>query len=128
MIISLYAHAMSVRESSTTLRQIYEVELSHEAISDITDAVLEEPRTWQTRGAEAMYPVVFLDAIAVKVRDNHSRSEPALVAEYGELGSSGSRSVHEPVSIDPYTSSVETWIMVLMSASSAACSRCRTHW
>ncbi|SPL98638.1 Mobile element protein [[Actinomadura] parvosata subsp. kistnae] len=68
MIISLYAHGMSVRDIQHHLRQIYEVELSHEAISNITDAVLEEVRAWQARPLEAVYPVVFLDAIVVKVR------------------------------------------------------------
>ncbi|WP_433381647.1 IS256 family transposase [Streptosporangium sp. CA-115845] len=81
MIISLYAHGMSVRDIQHHLRQIYEVELSHEAISNITDAVLEEVRTWQARPLEAVYPVVFLDAIVVKVRDNHTvQAKPAYLA------------------------------------------------
>ncbi|PZG03461.1 IS256 family transposase [Nonomuraea aridisoli] len=81
MIISLYAHGMSVRDIQHHLRQIYEVELSHEAISNITDAVLEEVRTWQARPLETVYPVVFLDAIVVKVRDNHSvQAKPAYLA------------------------------------------------
>ncbi|WP_438672088.1 IS256 family transposase [Spongiactinospora gelatinilytica] len=81
MIISLYAHGMSVRDIQHHLRQIYEVELSHEAISNITDAVLEEVRAWQARPLEAVYPVVFLDAIVVKVRDNHVvQSKPAYLA------------------------------------------------
>ncbi len=81
LIISLYAHGMSVRDIQHHLRQIYDTDLSHEAISNITDAVLEEVRTWQARPLEAVYPVVFLDAIVVKVRDNHSvQAKPAYLA------------------------------------------------
>jgi len=81
MIISLYAHGMSVRDIQHHLRQIYDTDLSHEAISNITDAVLEEARAWQNRPLDAVYPVVFLDAIVVKVRDNHSvQAKPAYLA------------------------------------------------
>ena len=81
MIISLYAHGMSVRDIGHHLRQIYDTELSHEAISNITDAVLDEVRAWQSRPLETVYPVVFLDAIVVKVRDNHSvQAKPAYLA------------------------------------------------
>ncbi|MFI6744532.1 IS256 family transposase [Nonomuraea sp. NPDC050451] len=81
MIISLYAHGMSVRDIQHHLRQIYDTELSHEAISNITDAVLEEARAWQSRPLDPIYPVVFLDAIVVKVRDNHTvQAKPAYLA------------------------------------------------
>ncbi|MGP3921537.1 IS256 family transposase [Nonomuraea sp. 10N515B] len=81
MIISLYAHGMSVRDIQHHLRQIYDTELSHEAISNITDAVLEEARAWQSRPLDPIYPVVFLDAIVVKVRDNHAvQAKPAYLA------------------------------------------------
>ncbi|WP_404828576.1 IS256 family transposase [Spongiactinospora rosea] len=81
MIISLYAHGMSVRDIQHHLRQVYDTELSHEAISNITDAVLEEVRAWQARPLEAVYPVLFLDAIVVKVRDNHVvQAKPAYLA------------------------------------------------
>ncbi|WP_421917242.1 IS256 family transposase [Nonomuraea polychroma] len=81
MIISLYAHGMSVRDIQHHLRQIYDTELSHEAISNITDAVLSEARAWQSRPLEAVYPVVFLDAIVVKVRDNNTvQAKPAYLA------------------------------------------------
>jgi putative transposase len=81
MIISLYAHGMSVRDIQHHLRQIYDTELSHEAISNITDAVLEEARAWQNRPLDPIYPVVFLDAIVVKVRDNNTvQAKPAYLA------------------------------------------------
>src|SRR5437879_4072593 len=71
MIISLYAHGMSVRDILHHLRQVYGTELSAETVSRITDAVLEEVRAWQSRPLDPVYAVVFLDAIMVKVRDNH---------------------------------------------------------
>ena len=81
MIISLYAHGMTVRDILHHLRQVYGTELSHEQVSRITDAVLEEVRGWQNRPLDPVYAVVFLDAIMVKVRDNHVvHSKPAYLA------------------------------------------------
>jgi transposase-like protein len=81
MIISLYAHGMSVRDILHHLKQVYGTELSAETVSRITDAVLEEVRTWQHRPLDPVYAVVFLDAIMVKVRDNHVvTSKPAYLA------------------------------------------------
>ncbi|MCA2229323.1 IS256 family transposase [Nonomuraea sp. NEAU-L178] len=81
MVISLYAHGMSVRDIQDHLLQIYDTELSHEQVSRITDQVLEEVKAWQTRPLDPWYPVVFLDAIVVKVRDNHTvQAKPAYVA------------------------------------------------
>jgi putative transposase len=71
MIISLYAHGMSVRDILHHLDQVYGTQLSHETVSRITDQVLEEVRAWQSRPLDPVYPVVFVDAIVVKVRDNH---------------------------------------------------------
>ena len=81
MIISLYAHGMSVRDILHHLKQVYGTELSHEQVSRITDQVLEEVKAWQNRPLDAVYAVVFLDAIMVKVRDNHVvTSKPAYLA------------------------------------------------
>src|SRR6202167_1663265 len=81
MVISLYAHGMSVRDIVHHLKQVYGTDLSAESVSRITDAVLEEVRAWQDRPLEAVYPVVFLDAIVVKVRDNHVvQNKPAYIA------------------------------------------------
>jgi putative transposase len=81
MVISLYAHGMSVRDITHHLEQVYGTQLSAETISRITDQVLEEVRAWQTRPLEAAYGVVFLDAIVVKVRDNHVvQNKPAYTA------------------------------------------------
>ena len=70
MIISLYAHGMSVRDILHHLEQVYGTQLSHETVSRITDQVLEEVRAWQSRPLDPVYAVVFLDAIMVKVRDS----------------------------------------------------------
>jgi putative transposase len=81
MIISLYAHGMSVRDIVHHLAQVYGTSLSAESVSRITDAVLEEVRAWQDRPLDPVYAVVFLDALAVKVRDNHVvQSKPAYIA------------------------------------------------
>jgi transposase-like protein len=81
MIISLYAHGMSVRDIICHLRQVYGTELSAEQVSRITDAVLEEVKAWQSRALDPVYAVVFLDAIVVKVRDNQVvQNKPAYVA------------------------------------------------
>src|SRR5580693_9007634 len=61
MIISLYAHGMSVRDILHHLEQVYGTQLSAETVSRITDAVLEEVRAWQARPLDPVYAVVFLD-------------------------------------------------------------------
>jgi putative transposase len=68
-IISLYARGLTVREVQAHLREIYGVEVSPDLISTVTDAVLDELREWQNRPLDRVYPVIFLDAIVCKVRD-----------------------------------------------------------
>ncbi|SMY05381.1 Transposase (or an inactivated derivative) [Brevibacterium antiquum CNRZ 918] len=81
MIISLYAGGMTIRDIQHHLVSTIGTELSHETISNITDAVLEAVMEWQQRPLEEFYPVVYLDAIRVKVRDNgHVRSKAAHIA------------------------------------------------
>lgn len=69
MIISLYAGGMTIRDIQAHLQATYGTELSHETISNITDEVLEEVRAWQDRPLDAFYPVMYLDAISVKIKD-----------------------------------------------------------
>ena len=81
MIISLYAHGMSVRDIIHHLEQVYGTQLSAETVSRITDQVLEEVRAWQARPLDPAWAVVFLDAIMVKVRDNQVvQNKPAYLA------------------------------------------------
>lgn len=67
-ILSMYARGMSTREIQGHLAEIYQVEVSASLISEVTDAVLEEVKAWQTRPLESLYPVLFLDALMVKMR------------------------------------------------------------
>jgi len=69
MIISLYAGGMTVRDIQAHLARTLGTELSHETISNVTEAVAGEVKAWQSRPLDPIWPVVFLDAIVVKVRD-----------------------------------------------------------
>src|ERR1700739_1563579 len=68
-ILSLYARGMTGREIKGHLAELYGTEVSPDLISRVTDAVLDEVREWQSRPLEAVYPVVFFDALRVKIRD-----------------------------------------------------------
>src|ERR1700681_4095406 len=68
-IISLYARGMTVREIQGHLAELYDTEVSPDLISRVTDAVVDEVREWQNRPLDAVYPVVFFDAMRVKIRD-----------------------------------------------------------
>ena len=68
-IMSLYARGMTVREIQGHLAELYGTEVSPDLISRVTDAVLDEVREWQNRPLDAVYPVVFFDALRVKIRD-----------------------------------------------------------
>lgn len=69
-IIAMYARGMTVREIQAFLAEMYAVDVSPELISSVTDAVMSEVTAWQARPLEAMYPVVFFDALRVKIREN----------------------------------------------------------
>src|SRR6266567_5291199 len=68
-IIALYARGLTVREIQAFLGEMYAVDVSPDLISTVTDAVVAELTAWQARPLEAMYPVVFFDALRVKIRD-----------------------------------------------------------
>lgn len=68
MIVSLYAGGMTIRDIQSHLARTLGTQLSHETIANITDAVLEEVAAWQSRPLDPVYPVVFFDALVVKVR------------------------------------------------------------
>src|SRR5947207_2810712 len=80
-IISMYARGMSTREITEHLEEIYGVEVSAALISNVTEAVMEEVKTWQGRPLDAVYPIVYLDALVVKIRDaGHLRNRAIYVA------------------------------------------------
>jgi putative transposase len=68
-IISMYARGMSTRDIQAHLKEIYGVDVSAALVSNVTDAVIDEVRTWQNRPLDAIYPIVYLDALYVKMRD-----------------------------------------------------------
>ncbi len=81
MIIGLYSRGMTIRDIQHHLASTLGTELSHETISNITDAVAEEVKAWQGRPLEAIYPIIYLDALVVKVRDSHQvRNKAAHIA------------------------------------------------
>ena len=67
-IISLYSRGLSVREIQQHLLEIYQVEVSSALISNVTEAVMDEVKAWQNRQLESVYPIVYFDAIVVKIR------------------------------------------------------------
>lgn len=68
-IISLYSRGMTVREIQSHLIEMYGAEVSPTLISSVTDAVMEDVKQWQSRPLDAVYPVIYLDCIHVKIRD-----------------------------------------------------------
>jgi putative transposase len=69
-VIALYARGMTTREIQGHLHELYGVEVSPTLISNVTDAILEDVKAWQSRPLEAIYPIVYLDAIFIKQRTN----------------------------------------------------------
>ena len=81
MIISLYAGGMTLRDIQFHLASTIGTEISHETISKIVDAISEEVLAWQHRPLEPLYPVIYLDALIVKVKDGgHTRNKAAHIA------------------------------------------------
>jgi putative transposase len=82
-IVSMYARGMSTREIQGHLREIYGLDISPDLVSAVTDAVLDEVAEWQNRPLEALYPLVFLDAIRIKVRDEGTVRNKAVYVALG---------------------------------------------
>jgi putative transposase len=84
-IVSMYARGMTVREIQAHLAQMYSVEVSPDLISRVTDEVMAEVTAWQARPLEAMYPVVFFDALRVKIREDGVVRNKAVYLALGVL-------------------------------------------
>jgi len=69
-ILSLYARGMTTRQIKQHLEEIYQVEISPSLISSVTDAITDEVKAWQSRPLDAVYPILYLDALVVKVRES----------------------------------------------------------
>ncbi|WP_338925621.1 IS256 family transposase (plasmid) [Mycetohabitans endofungorum] len=93
-IIAMYARGMTVREIQGFLQQMYGIEVSPDFVSTVTDAVIDEVREWQQRPLEAMYPVVFFDALRVKVRDEGTVKNKAIYLALG-VRRDGTRGVQD---------------------------------
>ena len=79
-IIALYGRGLTTRDIQAHLREMYDVEVSPDLISRVTDAVVEELGEWQARPLDAVYPVVFIDALMVKIRDGVVANRPVYLA------------------------------------------------
>src|SRR5437763_548070 len=79
-IIALYARGMTTRDIRAHLRDMYDVDVSPDLISRVTDGVLEELAEWQSRPLDAVYPVIFIDALMVKIRDGVVTNRPVYLA------------------------------------------------
>ena len=84
-IISLYARGLTVREVQSHLQEMYAVEVSPDLISKVTDSVMAEVTAWQARPLEPVYPVVFFDALRVKIRDEGVVRNKAIYLALGML-------------------------------------------
>jgi len=82
-ILSLYARGMTTREIQGHLEEIYGVEVSPDLITTVTDSVLDEVKAWQSRALDEVYPIVYLDAIQVKARDEGRVSNRAIYLAIG---------------------------------------------
>lgn len=82
-IISMYARGMSVRDIQGHLRELYGIDASPQLISTVTDAVLEEVGRWQSRPLDALYAIVFFDALRVKMRDEGTVRNKAVYLAIG---------------------------------------------
>ena len=82
-ILSLYARGMTVREIQGHLEEMYGTDISPTLISSVTDAVVDEVKAWQGRPLDALYPIVYLDCIHVKIRDTGSVRAKAIYLAIG---------------------------------------------
>ena len=91
-IVALYARGLTVREIQGYLAEAYGTEVGHDLISTVTDSVLSEVTAWQARALEAVYPVVFFDALRVKVREDNVVRNKAVYLALG-IRRDGSREI-----------------------------------
>jgi transposase-like protein len=91
-ILALYSRGLSTRDIEAHLAEIYGVKVGRDLISRVTDAVMEDARAWQTRPLEDVYPVVFLDALVLKIREGGSVQRRACYLAMA-IGMDGERDV-----------------------------------
>ena len=91
-VLALYARGMTTREIQDLLKEIYGTEVSPQLISAVTDTVMERAKAWQSRPVDAVYPIMYLDALFVSVREGSTVRKKALYVALG-MGLSGQREV-----------------------------------
>src|SRR5579871_1764265 len=91
-ILALYSRGLSTRDIEAHLEEIYGVKVGRDLISKVTDAVMDDARAWQTRPLDDVYPVVFLDALVLKIRDGGSVQRKACYLALA-IGIDGERDV-----------------------------------
>ena len=79
-IVALYARGMTVRDIQAHLAEMYGVDVSHDLVSRVTEGVWDEVEAWRSRPLDAVYPIVFIDALQVKIRDGIVANRPAYLA------------------------------------------------
>ncbi len=84
-VLGLYAGGMTVRDISGHLSELYGTEIGRDTISRITDAVLEDVAAWRTRPLDAVYPIVYFDALRVRVREDRSVQNRACYPALGVI-------------------------------------------
>jgi putative transposase len=82
-VLALYASGMSTREIQSHLEELYGTEVSPDLISRVTESVMSEARAWQARPLEAVYPIVYLDALFVSIRDGAAVKKKAVYVALG---------------------------------------------
>jgi putative transposase len=70
MILSLYSRGMTTRDIEAHLHEVYGVEASRQLISNVTDVIIDEIKLWQTRPVDEVYPIVYVDGLRLKIKDN----------------------------------------------------------
>jgi len=91
-VLALYARGLSTRDIQGHLRELYGTDVSIDLISRVTDSVLDEVKAWQSRPLQAVYPIVYLDALFVSVRDGGTVKKKAVYVALG-MGVDGDREV-----------------------------------
>jgi putative transposase len=91
-ILALYSRGLSTRDIEAHLEEIYGVKVGRDLISRVTDAVMEDARAWQARALDDVYPVIFLDALVLKIRDGGSVTRKACYLALA-IGMDGEREV-----------------------------------
>jgi putative transposase len=111
-ILSLYARGLSVRDISAQLEELYGVSLSASLISEVTDAVSEEVKAWQSRPLDELYPVVYLDALYVNIKVSGRVSKRAVYLALG-INQQGDKELLGLWSGEAESEGAKVWLKVL---------------